>query len=432
MPTETDTLLAALAIERKLVTAEDVEACYKAQAAMAEHGIEKNLLEVMLDKRLLTRAQMDGILSATSSGRQRLGDYELIQKLGEGGMGAVYRAKQLSTDRIVALKVLPRSLARQAEFLERFRREAEIILSLDHPNIVKGVGIGAAEGYYYLAMEFVDGIDVYSLLERRGVLEERRSLEIIMQIAMGLQHAYEHSLIHRDIKPDNMLLEIGGHAKLADLGLAKVVGEMCRITQPGMVVGTPYYISPEQARGEEDIDIRSDIYALGATLYHMLTGKPPFDGTDPSMVITRRLTEELPDPRDVQPDISDDACLVLSAMMAKDVKDRYQRPGDVSKDIQRILAGDHPRIGPLPEGASSVRLRKAARPEARPRPRPEAKPRPAAKRAPAHPARPAHPAQTAQTPAAHERLFYETREFLYIVIAAVIFLALLGVWIWGG
>src|SRR5262245_50037597 len=201
-----------------------------------------------------------------------LGDFRLVRKLGEGGMGAVYQAHQISLDRPAAVKVMAKHLASKPDLVERFYREARLMARLDHPNIVRSYGVGEAHGMYYLAMEFVDGGSVSFHLKRVGKFSVGDALHIILACARALAHAHEQTIIHRDIKPDNVLLSKAGVVKLADLGLAKALEEDLDLTRTGIGAGTPYYMAPEQAANAKQADVRSDIYSLGCMLYLFLTG----------------------------------------------------------------------------------------------------------------------------------------------------------------
>ena len=266
--------------------------------------------------------------------------YELLEKIGSGAAGTVYKARQISMDRLVAIKMLPGDLAKDKRFIERFQREARAVAKLNHPHVVTGIDVGESGGYWYFVMEYVDGESAASRVGRDEAISEKEALEITRQVSLALDHAYKNGIIHRDIKPANILMTSGGVAKLADLGVAKQgEGEG---GAGGRVFGTPYYMSPEQARGGGDIDIRSDIYSLGATLYHLLTGKPPFHGHPPAVVMAKQIAEEPEDPRKLNPKISRGAAALVISMMAKDRDDRPEAPSDLEEEIRRIQKGRMP------------------------------------------------------------------------------------------
>jgi len=275
-----------------------------------------------------------------AAGQSRVGGYQVVAKLGQGGMGAVFKAVQLSIDRTVALKILPPRLAKNQEYVTRFFREARSAARLNHPNIVQAFDAGEADGYYYFAMEFVDGQPVANLLQAGNPLPERQALEIVRDIARALNYAHEAGIVHRDIKPANILLTSTGVPKLADLGLAREAGTTTSdVTQAGYAIGTPDYISPEQVRGEADIDGRSDVYSLGATLYHMLTGKPPFAGGTGNEVMAKHLAEPIPNVHKANPKVSHASARIIWKAMDKDRERRYKTAGEMAYDIERVLAG---------------------------------------------------------------------------------------------
>ncbi|HUT34374.1 MAG TPA: serine/threonine-protein kinase, partial [Planctomycetota bacterium] len=229
-----------------------------------------------------------------------VGDFELLDRIGQGAMGTVFRARQRSMDRTVAVKVLLPRLAGDAAYVERFFREARAAARLNHPNIVLALTVGEDRGYYYFAMEYVEGHTV-SLLLKAGPLEERRALEIALQIARALDYAWsKERIVHRDIKPGNILITPKGVAKLADLGLAHeaTLEEAGAPEADGKILGTPFYIAPEQILRRPDLDVRCDLYALGSTLFHMVTGHTPFEGGSTKAILARQLHEPAPDPRE--------------------------------------------------------------------------------------------------------------------------------------
>jgi serine/threonine protein kinase len=276
----------------------------------------------------------------TLTGR-RFGAYEILEELGSGGMGKVYRAKNLTLERIVALKTLAPVFSTDQAFVQRFLKEARAAARLNHPNIVQIYDFGCVEGTYYLAMEYVDGESLRAYL-KRSRLGERDALLVIRHALRALAVAHAEGIIHRDIKPDNLMLTAKMELKLVDLGIAKRVGEDQGLTQTGEAVGTPQYISPEQIRGLKDIDARADIYSLGATFYHLLTGHPPYKGTSGALVMSMHLTEALPDPRKYVPELSEGVCRVLRKMMAKQREERYRNVYELDRDLYRLQIGEAP------------------------------------------------------------------------------------------
>ena len=310
--------------------------------------------DLAVEKGLITQQQADEVLMQISGGskpaaegrgvRTDLGNYELLGRLGQGGMGAVYKARQKSMDRVVALKVLPKNLARNQNFITRFLREARAAGKLAHPNIVTGIDAGVIDGYYYFAMEYVDGRNLGDRVRQDGPLSEKDVIEIGRQLSDALEYAHSRGMVHRDVKPENILLTNGGVAKLCDLGLARsnvADDEELRLTQAGCAVGTPYYISPEQVRGGEP-DARSDIYSLGCSLYHLASGRPPFQGNSPMATMQMHLTETAVRLTEANPDMSRALESVIERMMARDPAERYQTARAAADDFCKMAAGGVP------------------------------------------------------------------------------------------
>ena len=259
-------------------------------------------------------------------GPERIGPYRILGGLGSGGMGTVYRAMQESLGREVALKVVNPASAADPRFQERFLREARAMAHIQSPFVVSCFDAGLADGQLYMALELVTGGDLLGLMQRKsGNLSEPLALALMRDCLEGLEALEAARLVHRDLKPANIFLSDHGRAKLADLGLARSVAnsDADRATMAGMIMGTPAYISPEQARGEDDIDVRADIYSLGATLYHLLTGQTPFPANDPIGTLMRVLNDPLPDPRELRPDLSEATVIYLKRLLEKE---RTKRP----------------------------------------------------------------------------------------------------------
>jgi serine/threonine-protein kinase len=262
--------------------------------------------------------------------------------------------------RMVAVKILSPSNSSNADFRDRFEREARAVARLNHPNIVMGIDAGHADGVYYFAMEFVDGETLGQYLRRRGgKLSEKEALTYIRQIALALKHAHENNLLHRDVKPDNILIDRQrGEAKLADLGLARdrEANSSGGATAPGAAVGTPFYMSPEQARGKA-LSPATDFYALGGTLFHLLTGRIPFTGATAAVIMARHITDAVPNPRSLEPTISTATSNLIVKCLQKDPKQRYQTADDLLRDLDRALKGESasPSPTPLPKERTAVR-----------------------------------------------------------------------------
>ncbi|HIE70675.1 MAG TPA: serine/threonine protein kinase [Planctomycetes bacterium] len=270
-------------------------------------------------------------------------DYEILDRVGAGAMGTVFKARHKRLNRIVALKILKPSLARNKRYVQRLRREARIVASLSHPHIVTGYDLGEESGYHFFVMEFVEGKQLRQLLIEWGIFSEDYVLRVARETAMALDHAFERRVIHRDIKPGNILIDDGGNVKLTDMGLAKGPADLT-LTRDGATVGTPMYVSPEQARNPQDVDVRSDLYSLGATLYHMATGVPPFSGDTMAELITRVLNDNVVPPDEVNSVVSPGMSLVIRKLLAKNLTVRYQTPRELLEDLDRIEKAQPPAV----------------------------------------------------------------------------------------
>lgn len=267
-----------------------------------------------------------------------IADFIIRRAIGQGGMGTVYLSHQITLDRPAALKILAESYANNAEFVALFIKEARAAAKLNHPHIVQAYAVGEDDGLLYFAMENIDGETMKDVLEREGVIPVDQALNIIQQIAEALNYAWiEQKLIHCDIKPDNIMLTSTGRAKLADLGLARVTGDMSD-SDEDEVMGTPQYISPEALTGAP-MDTRSDIYSLGATFYQFVTGRLAFDGSTAAEIAKKHLTEPLIPPRSVNKDIPESVSRIIIKMMAKNPSMRYQDASELIDDLRNARRG---------------------------------------------------------------------------------------------
>ncbi|HZU95982.1 MAG TPA: serine/threonine-protein kinase [Planctomycetota bacterium] len=265
--------------------------------------------------------------------------YEILAELGKGAMGVVYKARHIFTDRLTALKILPLKLARDSHYLERFKREAIAAMRLQHDNVVRAYDFGGSEEYYYLALEFVEGETLEKRLEREGRIQESVALDVTRQIASALDEASRQEIVHRDVKPENIMVTKDGVAKLCDFGIVKLLDrDEGAVTVAGTTVGTPFYIAPEQARGEEDLDTRTDLYALGITLFHLVTGRVPFTGKSQGAILVRHILEEVPDVRSVAKDVSSETAAIVKKLTRKKRDERYETPRALIADVERALA----------------------------------------------------------------------------------------------
>jgi serine/threonine-protein kinase len=304
---------------------------------------------------LLVRLVQAGLLTAGQAKRakkevaslvgQQIPGYQLLEKLGEGASGIVYKARQLSMDRLVAVKVLHPKYGADPAVLDRLTREARIAARLSHNNIVQAIDVGSAGPLHYFVMELVQGKTIREELVAGKVYKEREAVEIVIQIAQALAHASRRGLVHRDVKPANIILTAEGIAKLADLGMARTSADDAELRrqEQGLTIGTPYYISPEQVRAEDDIDTRSDLYSLGATFYHMVTGRVPFEGGGEE-VFLKHLHQELTPPDHINQELSGGVGEVVEVLMAKEREQRYQTADDAVFDLECLLAGAPPKL----------------------------------------------------------------------------------------
>jgi serine/threonine-protein kinase len=330
-------------VNRGLVTREEAEQ-YRSPGRGASGA--DSLLGRLVQSNCLTPEQARRVSQEfTLPVAHQIPGYQLLERVGHGSMGIVFKARQLSMNRPVAIKVLHPRLAANPKDLERFLREAHLAAKLSHSNIIQAIDAGSTGKVHYFVMEYVEGTTIEQHLRKGKIYEEREALEIVLQIARALDHAESRGLIHRDIKPANIVLTEDGTAKLADLGLARqAVDEAVAQDEKGLVIGTPFYIAPEQIHGRHNIDGRADIYSLGATLYHMVTGQPPYPGTDVDAVLAAHLRHDLTPPDHVNTALSAGLGEVVELMMAKSPAQRYQSPRDLMLDLESLLAGEAPKL----------------------------------------------------------------------------------------
>jgi len=291
--------------------------------------------------------------TSSDTGRvQRLGDFELKKRLGKGGMGEVFLARQISLDRLVALKTLSKELARKGDFVARFEREAKSMARIDHPNVVKIYAVDSFKGIHFAAIEYIDGQSIQKWLDHLGRFSVADAVYVAIVSAEALKHAHSQNMVHRDIKPDNILVTQKGIVKVADFGLAKAMDEEVSMTQSGTGLGTPLYMAPEQARNAKHVDERVDIYALGATLYHLLTGRLPFQGSTALELILAKEKGTYPTARSIRPEVPERLDLIIDKMMAKDPNHRYRTCDEVLHDL--VSLGIHGNALSFIDGAESV------------------------------------------------------------------------------
>ncbi len=276
-------------------------------------------------------AVMDPLIDTLFDGR-----YKIVRKIGAGGMANVYLAEDQELGRRVAIKILNDRHANDDQFVERFRREAKNAAALSHPNIVSIYDRGEAEGTYYIAMEFLDGRSLKELIVGRGPAPVNVAIEYARQILSALRFAHRHGIVHRDIKPHNVLVDGEGRVKVTDFGIARAGAS--QMTEAGSIVGTAQYLSPEQARGT-NVDQRSDLYSLGVVLYELLTGESPFDGDTPVEIAMKHLSQQPEPPSAHRPDLPHELDQIVTRALAKNPEDRYQSAEEMDADLERVARG---------------------------------------------------------------------------------------------
>jgi len=335
-----DRRLLERARERGLLTPAQTEEALREHTRLAAAGRSRSPLRVAVEQGALSDEAVQEL--ETDDWLERLpkeiGGYRLIRKLGRGGMAVVFEGEDLSIGKRVAIKLVLPEFSRHDTYLARFHREARIAARLTHPNTVQVFQAGEAPGLSYLVMEYVEGESLAALIRREGPISERRALEMIWDIAGAVEEAAGLGIIHRDIKPGNILISKWGSAKLADFGIAKEFRDLpAARPQQSLtlgVVGTPTYMSPEQARGARELDVRSDIYSLGATLYHMVVGELPFTAATPQETLVNVVALAPRLPKAVNPRLSDGTAAVICKMMAKEPEDRHQDIAELRDDLE--------------------------------------------------------------------------------------------------
>ena len=271
-----------------------------------------------------------------------LGGYRLLRRLGSGAMAHVYLAEQQSLGRQVAVKVLRPETTRHRGAVERFGQEARAAAALVHGNIVQIHEVACIDGVHFLVEEYVAGPSLKAWLAVRGPLDPRQGLAVLAQVGSALARSAQQGIVHRDIKPENLLVTRAGEVKVADFGLARVLASDVELTQDGMTLGTPLYMSPEQGQGST-VDARSDLYSLGATVYHLLVGHPPFTGPTPVSVVMAHIHEPLLPLATLRPDLPAGLCGIVERLLAKAPAERYETPTDMLHAVEEVEAAVMPR-----------------------------------------------------------------------------------------
>ncbi len=330
-----DAALTRLAVERGLVTAEEVDECLRKKARKKS---AKPLERFLLNAGYVTESQLARLRPDLEAERRsrRISGFAVLGTLGSGSAATVYKARQLNLDRLVALKVLPpRTLADEGA-IDQFRAEARAAAQLNHPNIVQAFDVGRSGDVHYIVMEYVEGRTVHDLVKSRGAMSEAESLDVAIRMAEALKHAHDRGFVHRDVKPKNIIIHGPTDTpKLTDMGLARLIADRAlAMAEMGRTLGTPYYISPEQVRGDLHIGPASDIYSLGATFYFMLAGRPPFEGKDVDDVMDKHLHAPLVPPIELVPEMTHGVSEVIEKMMAKRELERYQDCGELLTELR--------------------------------------------------------------------------------------------------
>src|SRR5579862_785056 len=337
----TDQAFGQAALGLGYVTAAQVEECVRIQATMRQMGLEETLGDLLTKKGYLSPQYHTNVLKKLGVQTSPIPGYTILAKIGQGGMGVVYKALQTSVNRTVAIKILGGNATKDKTYVARFLAEAQAAANLNHKNLISAIDVGVSNGIYYFVMEFVTGKSCRDMMNaQNGPLAENMVLHIAAQMAEVLDHIHLNKMVHRDIKPENILVANDGLVKLCDLGLAKSTAAMEQsLTQEGLAVGTPYFMSPEQIRGDKDVDIRADLYSLGATLFYLLTGKQAYEGRSAAETMSMHLKEAVPDPRKANPQIREDLSWAIQKLMAKERTQRYQTPAELLEDVKKIQAG---------------------------------------------------------------------------------------------
>lgn len=336
-----ETQLSRLVVSKGLATADEMKQVRERQ----QSENDMTLSDLLIDEGIVTEKQLKRLQPEIEQQRkgQQIPGYQILAKLGAGAMATVFKARQLSLDREVAIKVLPQKFTSNEDFVRRFYDEGRAAGKLNHPNIVGALDVGEANGFHYFVMEYVEGDTVFEYLQEHGRYSEADALRVAIDIARALEHAHKAGFIHRDVKPKNVMITKSGTAKLADMGLARAVSDREAAEQEqGKAYGTPYYISPEQIRGEMDVDFRADIYGFGAMLYHMVTGQVPFDAPNPSSVMAKHLKNKLTPPDHIVAELSTGLCEIVEVCMQKNSAKRYDNTTELLEDLQAVAQGETP------------------------------------------------------------------------------------------
>jgi len=349
--------LIKLALEKKLVTEAQLEQCQEMMKKGKKIGFETTLEEILVKQGILLEEQIDELehISQLGTGDGKyFGPYRLGRLIGEGGMGKVYEATHEFMGRTVAIKVVNQELTADKTKAMRFFQEIRALIKLDHPNIVTVFDAGRVHRSYYYAMELLPGPSLKDYVDKKKFLPEKEALSIIRQIARALGHAHANSVVHRDVKPENIMFDVHRVPKLTDFGIAMHHdAQHLTLTQEGVMVGSVHYTAPEQVDGNRDIDARADIYSLGATLYYALTGTTVYTGATAQEILTKHITGGFTSPRDINNQVSRRTAAMVKKMLAKNRNRRYQSMNDVVAAIERPMIPFNLRYAAIAAGAAA-------------------------------------------------------------------------------
>jgi serine/threonine-protein kinase len=348
-PSSQDTEIAKAILDLGLATRTEIDFCRDQQKQGSDPNA-RSIADLLVEHNFITSNQAKRLHQQVAAAQKsQIPGYEILGRLGKGAMATVYKARQLSLDRIVAVKVLPEKMSQNADFVQRFYKEGMAAARLSHHNMVQAIDVGSTpDNRHFFVMEYIEGKSLYELIapppagEGRS-FSEAEALDIIIQVGEALAHAHSRGLIHRDVKPKNIMLTPQGTAKLTDLGLARATDDKeVALIEAGKAYGTPYYISPEQIRGDVDIDYRADIYSLGATFYHIVTGRPPFEGGSPADVMHKHLKQVLVPADHVNTALSTGVGEIIDVAMAKRRQERYASMEDMLEDLRAVRQNKPP------------------------------------------------------------------------------------------
>ena len=344
-------------VASELLTAEDVAAIVAALPEDRRAADGEQMARELVRQKKLTRYQAEQIYSGKGK-TLVLGNYVVLDKLGQGGMGVVLKAEHKRLKRLVALKVMSASIVKTPDALKRFHREVEAAAKLRHPNVVATDDADEAKGTHFLVMEYVEGTDLSVLVKKQGTLSAEQAVQCIIQAAKGLEFAHAQGVVHRDIKPANLLLDNKGTVKILDMGLARIEGDsgsQAELTSTGAVMGTVDYMAPEQALSTKHADARSDIYSLGISLWYLLVGRCAYDGDTLMSKLLAHRDSPVPSLRDANNEVSQSIDLVFRKMVAKKPADRYQTMTEVIRDLETCQAGSAPHVA-MPSAPEDLNL----------------------------------------------------------------------------